>query len=139
MGRKPGISRSEKLLRAKLADALRVAIGSKRGAQARAAKRLGVSAQTVSLYLRQKATPGTEILRRVCAAFKLSLDVEGATLDSNSFEAPLKREAKPMQMSIFEAISDFDDQQLNVTVLRKRARSIDLKVSIDFRNIGSRR
>src|SRR5271165_4589285 len=117
MGRKPGISRPEKLLRAKLADALSAAIGSKRGAQAGAARRLAISPQTVSLYLREKATPGTEILRRICAEFKLSLDVEGTTLDSSSFRAPMKRESKPTQMSIFEAISDFDNQQLNVTVL----------------------
>jgi hypothetical protein len=44
----------------------------------------------------------------------------------------------PVQRSLFEALSDVEDQQLDVKVLRKRAHSIDLQVSIDFKSLNKR-
>lgn len=131
MGRKTGISRSERLLRAEIARALAAAIGGKRGAQSSAAEQLGISRQAMSLYIQQKATPSSKNLRRMCQILKLSLNVEGASLDFSSFakKAPIKT---PVQTSLFDALSDVGDQQLDVKVLRKRAQSLDLQVTIDF-------
>ena len=138
MGRRPGISRSEKLLRAKLAEALAAVIGPKRGAQARAAEQLGISRQAVSLYINGKATPSSEVLRRACAKLNLSLNVEGTTIDANSFDTPPKGSTKSAQLLLFDAISEVENQQLNVLVLRKGPHSIDLEVSIDFRHLETR-
>lgn len=135
MGRKPGIPDSERLLRAELARALSSVIGGGRGAQSRAAKQLGISRQALSLYLLQKATPGSEILRRAFAIWNLSLDLRGTKFDSASFASSENSDkaAIPEQLSMFEALSTVDNQQLDVQVLRKGAHTIDLKVSIDFR------
>ena len=137
MGRKAGISRSERLLRAAIARALTEAVGVGRGAQSTAAKRLGISRQAVSLYVRQKATPSSENLRRMCEILKLPLNIEGATFDLSGF-SPKPPSKVPVQRSLFEALSDVEDQQLDVKVLRKRAHSIDLQVSIDFKSLNKR-
>ena len=134
MGRKTGISRSESLLRAEIARALTTAIGSNRGSQSAAAKQIGISRQALNLYIQQKATPSSENLRRMCKILRLSLNVEEATLDAPSFtqKTPSKT---PIQTSLFDALSDVGDQQLDVKVLRKRAQSLDLQVTIDFQPV----
>ena len=131
MGRKTGISRAERLLRAEIAKALAAAIGTKRGAQSLAAEQVGISRQAMSLYLLQKATPSSENLRRMCKILKLSMNVEGAILDSSSFSQKTLSKS-PLQPTLFEAISEVGDQQLDVRVLRKRAQSLEIQVSIDF-------
>jgi transcriptional regulator with XRE-family HTH domain len=137
MGRKTGISRSESLLRAEIARALVTAIGGKRGAQSAAAKQIGVSRQALNLYVQQKATPSSENLRRMCKILRLSLNIEGATLDVSSFtqKTPSKL---PIQTSLFDALSEVGDQQLEVKVLRKRAQSLSLQVTIDFQPMSTK-
>jgi len=139
MGRKPGISRSEQLFRAEIAKALSNEIGDKRGAQSRAADTLGVSRQAMSLYLNRKATPSSAILGRACAIWpKLCFKVEGMVLNSNNFKTMEPPPTSPIQMTLFDAISVVENQQLDVRVLKKGVHSIDLKVSIDFRNAVER-
>jgi hypothetical protein len=137
MGRKSGISTSERRLRSEIAQKLSDAIGTERGAEARAARQLGISRQAMNLYLREKATPGSEILRRACLLYNLKLDVGWQTLDSGSFRNPKPQAAPPVQLTIFDAISEVVDRQLEVKVLRKGVHSIDLKVSIDFKKVRS--
>jgi hypothetical protein len=67
----------------------------------------------------------------MCKVLRLSLNIEGATLDSSSF-AQRTPSKIPIQTSLFDALSDVGDQQLDVKILRKRARSLDLQVTIDF-------
>lgn len=131
MGRKPGTSENERLLRAEIARALGSAIGTKRGAMSRAAAELQVTKQTLSLYLRQKATPGAEILRRICEVWKLQLNVRGALVDADGV-LPARQQRQPEQLSLFAALAGVEDGKLDITILRKNERSIDLKVSINF-------
>jgi hypothetical protein len=134
-GRKLGISRSEQLFRAEFATALSAVIGKDRGAPSRAADKLGVSRQAMSLYLGRKATPNSSILSKAFMVWpKLNLNVEGIPLNSNSFKVPQPQSASPVQMLLFDAISEVEDRQLNVRVLKKGVHSIELKVSIDFKN-----
>src|SRR5579862_3215943 len=132
VGRKRGITTSERLLRAAFADALSKAIGSGRGAQSRAAERLGISRQAVSLYLNQKATAGPDILRRACDIWKFALSIEGTTVDASSIAAHLDPRLEPIQISLFRALTLVEGRQLKVEVLKKSAYGLDLRVSIDF-------
>jgi hypothetical protein len=135
MGRKLGISTSEKRFRAIFALALSSAIGDQRGAQSRAAEKLGISRQAMSLYLGRKATPNSALLSRVFANWpELSLKVEGIELKSSDYRPTGPQLSLPLQLTLFDAISEVDNQQLEVEVLRKGVQSIDLKVSIDFGN-----
>ena|ERR1039458_8639383 len=139
MGRRPGISRSEELFRSEFASAFSSAIGKLRGAQSQAARQLGISRQALSLYLGRKATPNSSILSRAFAIWpELSLDVEGIKLNSDSFKSAQPERSSPLQMLLFDAISEVDNQQLDVRVLKKGVHSIELQVSIDFRNARSK-
>ena len=133
MGRKRGIPTSEHLLRAAFASALYKAIGTQRGAQSRAAEKLGISRQAVNLYLNQKATPGPDILRRACDTWKLVLEIEHTTIDASSFSAHLGPRLEPQQISLFRALTLVEDKQLKVEVMKKSADTLDLKVSIYFK------
>lgn len=135
-GRKPGIPHSEQLFRAEIARKLSAAIGNERGAMTIAAKKLDISKQALSLYLAEKATPGSEILRRICLQWNVAFDVEGAVTDSSSFRSPRPTVPPPEQMSLPDALSYMDNQQLSVKVLKKGPKSIDLQVSIDFQRVS---
>ena len=133
MGRRAGVSHNEARLRQHLAHALQQALGSDRGASAEAARKAGITRQALSLYLKMKATPGSETLRRLCSALSLRLDIEGAVVTGQPTESdPLGAQAVPEQMSLFRAISSVDQSQLRVEVLSRGSQSMDLKVSIDF-------
>jgi hypothetical protein len=136
MGRKPGISRSEELFRREIARALSAVIGDGRGAQSRAAGKLGISRQAMSLYIGKKATPSSVILGRACAIWPhLSFNVDGIALDSSNFRTPQPHSVPPKQLSLFDAISEVDNKQLEIMVLKRGVNSIDLKVSIDFSSV----
>jgi len=135
MGRRPGISTSEKRFRATFAVALSDAIGNQRGAQSKAAEKLGISRQAMSLYLKGKATPNSAFLGRVFANWpQLILKVEEIELKSSDYKPAGPQLSPPLQLTLFDAISEVDNRQLEVEILRKSAHSIDLKVSIDFGN-----
>jgi transcriptional regulator with XRE-family HTH domain len=129
MGRKPGLTRSEKRLREEIARVLPMVIGNGRGAQTKAADLLKISRQALSLYLLKKATPGAEILRRICEAWNLTLDVDGALITRS--DAP-RNPSSPKQLSLFTAISEVSDRNVEVAVIERSSKSLDLKVSITF-------
>ena len=89
----------------------------------------------MSLYLGKKATPSSAVLGRACAIWpQLSFEVEGIKLNSSNFKTPQPESSSPIQMLLFDAISEVENRQLEVKVLKKCVNSIDLKVSIDFRS-----
>jgi len=93
----------------------------------------------MSLYLNRKATPSSAILGRAFVIWpRISLDMEGIELNSSSFSSAGPQPSSPVQMLLFDAISEVDNQQLEVNILKKGPHSIDLKVSIDFENMRSR-
>lgn len=138
MGRRAGIGQSEKVLRARFAEALWQQIGTARGAQSAAALRLGVSRQAMNLYLYEKATPGSEVLRRALGIWNLSLVIEGVKLDSSSFGAPKGPRVIPRQTRLFNPMKLVGNEQLRVVVLKKGPKTIDLKVSIDLKRAAKR-
>jgi transcriptional regulator with XRE-family HTH domain len=131
MGRRPGITPNEARLRAHLAVKIRSAIGEDRGALSRTAKNLGLSKQALSLYLNEKATPSAETLRLLCSGLKLQLDIEGAVISASDLKPSLTVEHS-QQLTLFEALSSVQSSQLQVSVVKRDGKSLDLKVSIDF-------
>jgi transcriptional regulator with XRE-family HTH domain len=129
VGRKAGLSHSEERLREEIARVLPLVIGSERGAQTSAARKLGITRQALSLYMLKKATPGAEILRRICVTWNLVLDIDGALITKQ--DEPVHREVAT-QLSILEALSDVEDRNIEIKILDKSSNTIDLKVSIAF-------
>lgn len=136
MGRPKGLTPNEVRVRQHLAAALHSAIGSKRGARAAAALKARVTRQALSLYMRQKATPGTETLRRLCAELGLRLEIEGATVSGTSGSQPQQPiGSMPTQLSLFDALAAVDRTRLQVDVLSKSVDAVELKVSISFADV----
>lgn len=135
MGRKPGIPRAEQLFRDEIARGLSLAIGAERGAQSRAADQLGISRQAFSLYMNRRATPSSAILGRICAKWpQLSFNIDNFRMNASCFNIQQPTSRSPIQMSLFDAISEVENKQLDVKVLKKGVNSIELKVSIDFKH-----
>jgi len=135
MGRRPGVSDTERAFRAHFAAALKKAISVDRGAASAAAKRLGVSRQALSLYLKAKVTPSAEVIRRACTAFKLTMTVRGQLISHATYQEPRTgpESVPPLQLPLLpDAIRALGDDQLQVEVLNKIGDSVELRVRIDF-------
>jgi len=131
---RPKPTPNEERLRNRLAEKLEVVIGKHRGAISDAAKKTGIKKQSLSLYLRAKATPTPETLRILCSALQFELDIEGIDISANDFQARKSRSTKQEQLSLSltDAILSIPKEHLRVEVLKRRSQSIELKVSIDF-------
>ena len=127
MGRRQGVSITEQEFRQRFASALSEAIGNERGAQTRAAKKLGVKRQTISLYLKGKTTPGGEVLRRALEDLGLPLQYGALPVDSKSFPRRAQPRITPRQLKLFS-----EDRRVTVEAVRKSADSFDVKVSVNF-------
>ncbi len=130
MGRRAGVSEAQRKFRKEFAAALAAAIGSGRGAQSRAANQLGVRRQLVSLYLKGNTTPGPDVICRARELWGIRLEYGGMPLETASFPR-LGPRIHPQQLKLFS-----EDQQLKVVVLRRSADSVELKVSINFKERG---
>jgi len=128
MGRQAGVSEAERKFRKDFAAGLAGVVGSTRGAQTRAARLLGVKKQLISLYLKGDTTPGRDIIHRTRELWGFPREYGGVPLDATTFPRRLGPRVEPQQLKLFS-----DDQQLKVVVLRRSVDSVELKVSINFK------
>jgi transcriptional regulator with XRE-family HTH domain len=135
MGRHPGISSTEEAFRRAFALELRKVIGDGRGGASRAAEKLRVSRQAISLYLKEQATPSAEIVRRACKEWSLSLNIEGNLVSQGSYRDPAAgpAPAPPLQLSLLpDALDSLKDENVKVKIAKKLGEAIHLEVRIDF-------
>lgn len=135
MGRRAGITATERGFRREFAQALRTSIGTNRGAASRAAAELRISRQAISLYLKEKATPSAEIIRRVCKRWGLTLSVEGLVISEKSYGARRSgpAPAPALQLPLLpDAIDSLQNKNLQVKIARKVGDLIELELKIDF-------
>jgi len=128
VGRRAGVSEAERLFRKDFSAGLAAVVGSRRGAQTRAANQLGVKRQLVSLYLKGDTTPGPDIIRRARELWGFPSKYGGLPLESATLPRRPGPRIQPLQLKLFS-----EDQQLKVTVLRRSVDSVELKVSINFK------
>jgi len=128
MGRRAGASEAEKKFRMEFAAGLASVIGSRRGAQTWAANQLGVNRQLISLYLKGGTTPGQDLIRRARELWGFPSEYGGLPLGDATFLRRPGPRVQPQQLKLFS-----EDQQLKVIVLRRSADSVELKVSLNFK------
>lgn len=128
MGRPAGVSEAEKRFRRVFAAGLAAVVGSRRGAQTQVANQLGVKRQLVSLYLKGETTPGQEIIRRARELWGFPSEYGDLPLDAATFLHRPGPRFQPQQLKLFS-----EDKQLKVMVLRRSVDSVELNVSIDFK------
>lgn len=127
-GRRAGVGSVEKEFRKRFAEALAKAIGTSRGAQSRAAEKLGVKRQLISLYLKGNTTPGRDFVRMASELWGFSLEFGGVPVGPESFPHRPKPRVEPQQLELFSG-----DKQVKVVVLRRSADSVELRVSMNFK------
>jgi hypothetical protein len=128
MGRPAGVSEVERRFRKDFAAGLAAVVGSRRGAQTRVANQLGVKRQLVSLYLKGDTTPGQDVIRRARELWGFPSKYGSLPLEAATFPRRPGPRVQPQQLKLFS-----DDQQLKVIVLRRSVDSVELKVSINFK------
>lgn len=128
MGRRAGVTEAERMFRKNFAAGLAAVVGSERGAQTRVANQLGVKRQLVSLYLKGDTTPGQDLIRRTRELWGFPSEYGGLPLEAATFPRRPALRAQPQQLKLFS-----EDQQLKVTVLRRSVDSVELKVSLNFK------
>ncbi len=116
------------MFRKDFADGLAAVVGSRRGAQTRAADQLGVKRQLVSLYLKGETTPGPSIIRRARELWGFPSEYGGLPLEAATLPPRPGPRVQPQQLKLFS-----EDQRLKVIVLRRSVDSVELKVSINFK------
>jgi hypothetical protein len=131
MGRRAGVSDAERKFRKDFAAGLAAVVGSARGAQTHAAHLLGVKRQLVSLYLKGDTTPGQEIIRRTRELWGFPAEYGGMPLTAGAFPRPLGPRIQPQQLELFS-----EDKQLKVVVLRRSVDSVELNVSLNFKELA---
>jgi transcriptional regulator with XRE-family HTH domain len=128
MGRRAGVSEAERKFRKEFAAGLAAVVGSRRGAQTQVANQLGVERQLVSLYLKGETTPGQEIIRRARELWGFPSEYGGLPLGAATFPDRAGPWFQPQQLKLFS-----EDKQLKIIVLRRSVDSVELNVSIDFK------
>jgi transcriptional regulator with XRE-family HTH domain len=98
-----------------------------------AARVLGISRETLYKYLNAHHAPKSAVLRKACSAWGITLSYRGLEFDSSAFAQPAKLSVnKEKQLSLFKVLESINDQSLEVTVIRKTRKTIELKVSVKF-------
>ena len=119
-------------LREEIALKIQKAITDNRLTYGRASELLEIRRQTLWLYLRKKATPGGEVLRRACRLWDITLSVKGFQFSEEAFATPRRTpsEALPQQLSLLDVLQTIREDQLEVAVVGRVGDAFEVKLRI---------
>jgi transcriptional regulator with XRE-family HTH domain len=117
--------------RSEIAARFREAIAKRRLSNGQAADALGVTRQTLWLYLREKATPGGDVLKRACQLWGISISRKGVEFSAGAF-GPERKAPTPRakQMGLFDALEMLREAQLETEVIGKTGEYFELRIRI---------
>src|SRR5712675_1787851 len=117
MSKKP----SDPDFRAEIAAKFKEALKNNSLTRKAAAQDLGVTRQSLYLYVNAKVAQGPDVVRRAMELWKIDLTYRGHRLTlSNLSASPLiTPDPEPMQMSLWEAIKKLDNQSVKVEIKDK--------------------
>jgi transcriptional regulator with XRE-family HTH domain len=118
-------------IRAEFARQLLKVIG--RANRKAVAQKLGISRQMLNLYLKGKATPGGEVIKKACDEWGLSLSIKGFHFSGEAFgrEIPLPNRSDELyQSTLFELLDRLKNDQLEARVVGREGDSFILKLQI---------
>src|SRR5882724_3517638 len=123
--------RADSELRQEIASRLKDAIRDNNLTNTKAAELLNVKRQTLWLYLKEKATPGGDVLRRAFELWGIRLELSGCIITKESLgPEPQPRQKLPEQLSLLDLLDRLEDRQLEATVIGSREDYFELKVRI---------
>lgn len=121
-------------LRQEIASRFKEAIRDHNLTNTKAAELLKVKRQTLWLYLKEKATPGGDVLRRAFELWGITLKLPGFVITRETLgPEPPPPEKLPEQLSLIDLLDRIEDRQLEATVIGRREDYFELKVRIKAR------
>jgi transcriptional regulator with XRE-family HTH domain len=96
------------------------------------AEKLGISRQMLNLYLREKATPGGEVIKRACDEWQLTLSIKGFVFAGDAFSAEVKPSTAEdiVQPTLFDLLEKLQANQLEAIIVGRIGDSFHLELRI---------
>jgi transcriptional regulator with XRE-family HTH domain len=118
-------------LRREIARQLQHAIDAKGLTKSQAAELLQVKRQTLWLYLKEKSTPGGEVLKKACELLDMKVHFKDYEFGAAAF-GPSSSSGPPVpqQIGLFEVLEDLTSEQLEAKVVGRVGDYFELKVRI---------
>lgn len=95
---------------------------------------LGISRQSLDLYINMKTTPRSQILYNACKAWGVEFEIAGRRFGIKDFEPPSTsgpRTPKPIQQDMLSLLSSIDPGNVEIR-MKPVGSSLELKVLIRF-------
>ena len=127
----PQLSEANREFRRQLSEQLRQAIGTKRGAQAGAARELGISPQRLNQYFNGTAFPKFDVLARAKKRWNLTFEYGGVEVPESAFDVkPAVVRTAPEQLDLFEAPQLVRYKDLAVKIQAQRGEGLRLTLEV---------
>ena len=122
--------------------AISEAVRKRKGKLEAAAEEIGVSRQALQQYA-EGSVPGGEVLLTAFVQWGLVVRIEDPDASpgeprwwecglARKDKASMQKPPEPVQLPLFQAIDDLEDQHVDVKILRKSSAKIELGVDIAF-------
>lgn len=118
-------------LRRAIVKGLTDAIRANKLTKTRAAELLKVERQTLWLYLRGKATPGGEVLRRAFELWGLKIELGSYVITTDSFGPKREPERQAAeQLNLLDQLEKLNNDQLEVAAIGRRGDYFEFTIRI---------
>jgi len=122
---------SDSELRREIARRLKDAIRDNHLTKSRAAELLKVTRQALWLYLKAKATPGGDVLRRAFELWDMRLEIGNVAITKESFGPRLEPSLEVAeQLSLLDQLEKLSNEQLEVSAVGRRGEYFEFKIRI---------
>ena len=122
---------SDAELRRAVANAILAAIRARGLTKSRAAELLEIKRQTLWLYLKEKATPGGEVLRKAFEMWDLRIELGTCILTKESFgPRPDAGQRVAEQMNLLDQLEKLRSDQLELTPMGRHGEYFEFKIRI---------
>jgi transcriptional regulator with XRE-family HTH domain len=99
--------------------------------KSKAAELLGIERQTLWLYLRGKATPGGEVLRKAFELWGLKIELGGYVITKESFGVRPEPEARVAeQLNLLDQLEKLTNDQLEVEAIGRRGQYFEFRIRV---------
>lgn len=97
------------------------------------AQKLDISRQMLHLYLKGRATPGGEVIKKACDQWNLTLSIKGFEFTGGSFSidgAAEKTQPESPQPTLFDLLGTLNSDQLEAEIVGREGDSFYLRLRI---------
>ena len=130
--------RADPDLRRAIAECLTKAIEARKLTKSEAAELLKIKRQTLWLYLRGKATPGGDVLRRAFELWDLKIELRGLAITRESFGPKVEVGPNAIeQLGLLDQLERLNNDQLEVEAVGRRGEYFEFRIRIKTVDVTS--